>query len=167
MDLLKEDFRRYAIKNKYQNGRFIIESAKKIMGWFKLFYKILFKISKEKCNVELPFSTRIGGGVYFWHPYNITINAQAEIGKNCNIHKGVTIGQENRGVRKGSPIIGDEVWIGVNATIVGNIRIGNNVLIAPNSYINCDIPSNSIVLGNPCIIKSNENATKDYITRKI
>lgn len=64
-------------------------------------------------------------------------------------------------------VIGDEVWIGVNATIVGNIKIGNNVLIAPNSYVNCDIPSNSIVLGNPCIIKPNEHATIDYINRKI
>ena len=38
--------------------------------------------------------------------------------ENCNIHKGVTIGQENRGKRKGTPVIGDEVWIGINATIV-------------------------------------------------
>lgn len=51
--------------------------------------------------------------------------------ENCNIHKGVTIGQENRGKRKGTPVIGDEVWIGINATIVGKISIGSDVLIAP------------------------------------
>lgn len=85
------------------------------------------------------------------------------IGARCNIHKGVTIGQENRGKRKGTPKIGDEVWIGVNATIVGNINIGNDVLIAPNSYVNCDVPSHSVVLGNPCIIKHVENATEGYI----
>lgn len=44
--------------------------------------------------------------------------------------------QENRGVRQGTPVIGDCVWIGVNATIVGKIIIGDNVLIAPNSYAN-------------------------------
>lgn len=55
---------------------------------------------------------------------------------NCNIHKGVTIGQENRGKRQGTPIIGDNVWIGMNVTIVGNIKIGNDVLIAPNTYLN-------------------------------
>lgn len=60
-------------------------------------------------------------------------------------------------------LFGNRVWIGVNATIVGNIKIGNNVLIAPNSYINCDIPDNSVVFGNPCVIKHDENATDSYI----
>lgn len=60
-------------------------------------------------------------------------------------------------------LFGDRVWIGVNATIVGKIKIGNNVLIAPNSYVNCDIPNDSIVFGNPCVIKYNKNATDGYI----
>lgn len=106
------------------------------------------------------------GGLYIGHPYCITINPHTVIGKNVNIHKGVTIGQENRGKRKGAPTIGDEVWIGVNATIVGNITIGNDVLIAPNTYVNSDIPSHSIVYGNPCLIKYRENATLGYINRK-
>ena len=62
---------------------------------------------------------------------------------------------------------GDKVWIGVNATIVGKVNIGNNVLIAPNSYVNCDIPSDSVVFGNPCIIKHNPNATYGYIINTI
>ena len=85
------------------------------------------------------------------------------IGCNCNIHKGVTIGQENRGKRKGSPVIGNNVWIGINSTIVGNVIIGSDVLIAPNTYVNCDVPDHSIVFGNPCIIKYRENATEGYI----
>ena len=52
-----------------------------------------------------------------------------------------------------SVVIGNDVWIGVQATIVGKIVIGDDVLIAPNSYVNCDIPSHSVVFGNPCIIK--------------
>ena len=46
---------------------------------------------------------------------------------------------------------------------MGNVKIGNNVLIAPNSYVNCDVPSNSIVIGNPCFIKHNDKATEGYI----
>lgn len=68
-------------------------------------------------------------GFYVGHPYGITINAKAIIGNNVNIHKGVTIGQENRGKRKGTPCIGNNVWIGVNATIVGNVVIGNSAII--------------------------------------
>ena len=86
---------------------------------------------------------------------------------NSDIHKGVVIGQENRGKRKGAPTIWDSVWIGINAAIVGNITIGDDVLIAPNSFVNCDVPSHSIVYGNPCQIKNSENATQGYINNCI
>ncbi|MBQ0110710.1 MAG: serine acetyltransferase, partial [Oscillospiraceae bacterium] len=78
-------------------------------------------------------------------------------------HKGVTVGIENRGKRKGTPTIGNRVWIGVGATVVGKITVGDDVLIAPNSYVNCDVPSHSVVLGNPCKIIPRENATEYYI----
>ena len=117
--------------------------------------------------MEVSYTTQIGKGLYIGHPYNITINPDAVLGENCNIHKGVTIGQENRGKRKGTPIIGDCVWIGINAVVVGNIHVGNDVLIAPNSYVNCDVPDHSIVFGNPCIIKRADCATEHYINRKV
>lgn len=75
--------------------------------------------------------------------------------------------KKNRGQRKGTPVIGNNVWIGVNATIVGAIKVGNDVLIAPNTYVNCDIPDHSVVFGNPCIIKHRDNATEEYINRTI
>ena len=70
---------------------------------------------------------------------------------------------ENRGKRKGTPKIGNRVWIGTGSVIVGKITIGDDVLIAPNAYVNCDVPSHSVVLGNPCIIRHKENATENYI----
>ena len=134
---------------------------------FKLIYKVLFRYYRNKNLIDMSIDTKIGEGLYIGHPYCITINPKAVIGKNCNIHKGVTIGQENRGVRKGTPVIGDEVLICIISTIVGNVKIGNDVLISPNSFVNCDIPDHSIVFGNPCIIKHRENATKNYINRKV
>ena len=61
----------------------------------------------------------------------------------------------------------DSVQRIINAAIVVNITIRDDVLIAPNSYVNCDVPSHSIVFGNPCIIKHRENATEGYINRKV
>ncbi len=113
--------------------------------------------------MEIPSSVKMGKGLYLGHPFCITVNSEAIIGENCNIHKGVTIGQENRGIRKGVPIIGDKVWIGTNSVVVGKIRVGDDVLIAPNSYVNRDIPDHSVVFGNPCIVKDRENATENYI----
>lgn len=129
------------------------------------FYKKLFEISAKKNGIGFSVDNEIGYGFYIGHPYGITINPNVVIGNNVNIHKGVTIGQENRGKRKGTPRIGNKVWIGVNSTIVSNIVVGDDVLIAPNTYINCNIPDHSIVVGNPCIIKRVDNATKDYINR--
>ena len=133
--------------------------------FLKSIFQLLFKIEKKRNLIELSSDCRIGGGLYFGHPYCITINPDAIIGHNVNIHRGVVIGQENRGKRRSVPTIGNAVWVGINAVIVGNITIGNDVLIAPNSYVNCDVPSHSIVLGNPCRIIHKENATAQYIVR--
>ncbi len=128
-----------------------------------IIYRVLFSIWKKKHQIELYYGTKIGSGLYIGHPYNITINSGVVIGENCNIHKGVTIGNENRGKRKGSPTIGNKVWIGINTTIVGKITIGDDVLIASNCFINFDVPSHSIVLGNPGKIIHKDNATQGYI----
>ena len=77
--------------------------------------------------------------------------------------QGVTIGYERRGERQGNPTIGNKVWIGSNAIIVGKIFIGNNVLIAPGSFVNFDVPDDSIVLGNPGKIIPKKNATEGYV----
>lgn len=132
--------------------------------WGGRFYRLAYKVLSRINHVELSVETHIGEGLYIGHGYCITINTKSIIGRNVNIHKGVTIGQENRGKRIGAPTIGDYVWIGVNSTIVGNVTIGNDVLIAPNTFVNCDVPPHSIVLGNPCIIKHCMNATDSYIT---
>ncbi len=131
------------------------------------FFMALYMYYAKKSHIEIPRTTKIGGGLYVGHVYGITINSAATLGMNCNIHKNVTIGQTNRGKRKGAPTIGNSVWIGIGATIVGNIQIGDDVLIAPNSYVNCDVPSHSVVLGNPCIIKPRNDATEDYIINKL
>ena len=129
----------------------------------KILYKVVFRLWSTRRGLEISTTNPIGGGIYIGHAYNITINQNATIGRNLNIHKGVVIGQANRGSRKGSPTIGDRVWIGINSAIVGNVTIGDDVLIAPNSFVNVDIPSHSVVFGNPCIIKHKDWATEGYV----
>lgn len=105
---------------------------------------------------------KLGKGLFIGHFGTIVVSVNAEIGENCNLAHNVTIGAA-RGKRLGAPKIGDLVWIGTGAVIVGNIEIGNNVLISPNSFVNFDVPSNSIVLGNPGKIISRINPTEYYI----
>ena len=135
--------------------------------FLRLYYRYRFSKIREKNGIEISAQNKIGKGLYIGHPHNITLNPAVIIGENCNLHKGVTIGMENRGKRKGTPTIGNSVWIGINATVVGNITIGDDVLIAPNSFVNCDVPSHSVVFGNPCIIKPKDHATVGYINHTV
>lgn len=160
-------------KKRYANGkmpafqRYYRKCQEKHGRLTHLCYRALFAYWKRKSHIDLSYETEIGDGLYFGHPYCISINPKVTIGNNFCIHKGATIGQENRGKRKGVPVIGDDVWIGVNATVVGNVKIGSDVMIAPNSFVNCDIPSHSVVFGNPCIVKHKESATVGYINRRV
>ena len=129
----------------------------------KTLYKVLLRLHSRIHGNELHSCCKIGKGLYLGHVYNITISGDAVIGENCNIHKGVTIGRECRGPRQGCPTIGNRVSICVNATVVGRIVVGDDVIIAPNSFVNCDVPSHSIVIGNPCIIKHRDHATEGYV----
>ena len=133
----------------------------------KIYYQLRLRNLSKKTNIQIPSSTQIGEGFYIGHTGRIIINPRAVLGKNINISTGVTIGQENRGKRKGSPTIGDNVWIGTNSVIVGNITIGTDVLIAPLSYVNFDVPDHSIVIGNPAKVIYRENATEGYINRTV
>ena len=133
------------------------------VGLIKFFCKYKLRCIRLKYGIEISMNTSIGKGFYLGHAFNITINPLAVIGDNVSVHKGVLIGISNRGKSKGVPTIGNRVWIGCNAVIVGNVSIGDDVLIAPNTYVNCSIPPHSVVFGNPCIIKHRDNATEGYI----
>ena len=139
-------------------------SKKSFLGKF---WRLVLRHYQIKYGFQIYPETQIGAGFYLGHWGSLVINPKTIIGKNCNIAQGVTIAQANRGKNEGVPEIGNEVWIGPNAVIVGKIKIGNNVLIAPNAYVNFDIPSNSVVVGNPGIITSNENATSGYINNRV
>ena len=142
----------------YRKANYYFKHNKKLRY---LYYSIKLKRLSYKYDFNVPATTSIGKGFFIGHNGPIIINNESIIGDNCNIATGVTIGRENRGKRYGCPTIGNKVWIGTNSTIVGKITIGDNVLIAPNSYINYDVPSNSIVVNGKIIRK--ENATEDYI----
>lgn len=139
-------------------------SKKSIRG---IIYRIQLRRLSHRTMIQIPTSTEIGKGLYIGHCGRIIINPEVKLGNNVNIATGVTIGATNRGERKGAPIIGNQVWIGTNAVIVGKITIGDDVLIAPNAYVNFDVPSHSIVIGNPAVIHKAENACENYINRVV
>ena len=129
----------------------------------KLYYTVKLKLMSYRTHIQIPARTEIGEGFYIGHSGRVIIHPDAKLGKNINIATGVTIGQENRGKRQGAPTFDGNCWIGTNAVVVGNVRIGEDVLIAPLAYVNFDVPAHSIVVGNPARIIQKEQATADYL----
>ena len=126
------------------------------------FFRILYIHCKTKYVTDIPSGVKVGKGLRIEHLGGIVINPEAVLGDNITLLNGVLIGSQIRGEYKGTPTIGDRVWIGTNAIIVGKVNIGDDVLVAPGAYINFNVPSNSIVLGNPGRIIQRKNPTKEY-----
>ena len=133
----------------------------------KLFYLIILRITSYITHIQIPPNTKIAPGFRIVHFGTIVVNPDAIIGKNFNISQGTLIGN-SQGKKAGAPIIGDNVCMNANAIIIGNCRIGNNVLIAPGAFVNFDVPDNSIVIGNPGkIIERTSSPTQKYIVYPI
>ena len=127
-----------------------------------IFCRLWFKRLQVKYGYQIPHTCKIGKGLFLGHYGNIVINQRVIIGNHCNIAQGVTLGFVSRGSLKGCPKIGDRVWIGANAVIVGNIVIGNDVLISPLSFVNFNVPDRAVVSGNPASI-INYNSSEGYV----
>lgn len=175
--MYKYDLFRYGIKGKLAllkglfipgfRYTFVLRIIQYRIPVISFIFKFIWRLLSRWYGIQIEYNTKIGKGFYIGHFGTIVVNGESIIGENCNISQGVTIGRTNRGDRKGAPTIGDSVYIGANAVVVGKVNIGNNVLIAPNSFVNVDVLPNSIVLGNPCRIVPKEDATLDYINRKV
>ncbi|WP_083714669.1 serine acetyltransferase [Bacteroides bouchesdurhonensis] len=126
------------------------------------FYRTLFYYRIGKISILLSWlwrgdssfcitSGKVGGGVFCIHPTSTYLNAN-KIGINFSCRQNTTIGNKLDTRPSERPFIGDNVTIGANVVIIGNITIGNNVTIGAGSVVVKDVPSNAIVVGNPARI---------------
>ncbi|MFH1097644.1 MAG: serine O-acetyltransferase [Candidatus Desantisbacteria bacterium] len=97
--------------------------------------------------ISIPAGVKIGKGLRIHHFGGIIIHSAATIGENCTLHQGVTIG--DRGNPLKAPWIGNNVFIGAGAKILGDITIGSNCQIGANAVVIESIPDNCVVVGVP------------------
>lgn len=134
------------------SSQFVKRIAAKISKWLLL-----------RRGIELEYSDNIGEGLVLAHPWGITVNSRAVLGRDCVLFKGCTIGSIRSGKREGVPKLGDRVVVGCNAFVCGGITIGSDVLIAANAFVDFEVPSNSVVIGNPGVIHHKDNPCRDYV----
>jgi serine O-acetyltransferase len=114
--------------------------------------KVISYFANKWCEVfmEMCIDTQatIGPGLHIGHIGGVHINPQAVLGSNCNLAHRVTIGASSMG-RLGSPVLGDDVYIGTGATLIGKIKVGSGAKIAANTLVMSNIPAGATVMGVP------------------
>ncbi|MDI9257666.1 MULTISPECIES: serine O-acetyltransferase [Flavobacterium] len=116
------------------------------------FFFLWYRRLRVKYGFDISYRTQIGKGFYIGHFGGIVIHGDSVIGDNCNISQGITIGVSNYGKKAGVPTIGNEVFMGPNAGVFGNITIGNGVTIGANTVVTENIPDHQTVLPAATVI---------------
>jgi serine O-acetyltransferase len=174
----KEDYLKYLyedrmangdIKNSFLKGLFIYSEHPCIMKYLRVLRKMEYLTNIEKSLIQkiwylftwyrynklchrlgiwIPINT-VGYGLKMYHVGDIGIGHRTKLGNYCTLQKGVMIGPTSSG---SGPVVGDDVYFAPDAKVFGNIKIGNSVVVAPNSVVVKDIPDNCVVSGVPAKI---------------
>ena len=139
----------------YRFGRWVRGARIPVISFlFKIVAFLLFKLTEIIAGISLPASADIGKGFYVGHFGGIILHSDVKMGENCSIGPGVLIGTRGLG-NTGVPVIGNNVYIGSGAKILGGIKIGDNVKIGANTVVLSEVPDGATAAGVPAkIIKS-------------
>ena len=109
--------------------------------------RYICEFAKRRTGIEIHPGATIGKNLFIDHGFGVVIGETAIIGDDVTIFHGVTLGGTGKEIGKRHPTIGNNVFIGSGAKILGNITIGNNVKIGANTVVLKDIPDNVTVVG--------------------
>ena len=173
-DQLKDDLKRHgsilmptfwAICN-YRYGNWAFKIRFPPFRWLaSKLYGLNFFIILITSGIELNREARIGKNLHLLHPGNIHIHPKVIIGDRCGIMHDVTIGTN---MTSGVPTIGNDVFIGAGAKVLGEITIGDGALVGANSVITTNVPPGATAIGVPArIFKRNRLKTSYRETTRV
>ena len=138
---------------------FLYSSFKAILHYriaHKLYLKKHYFLSRwvsqravRKTGIEIHPAAKIGRGLFIDHGTGVVIGETAEVGDNCTLYQGVTLGGTGKDKGKRHPTLGNNVMVGSGAKILGPFKIGNNVKIAANAVVLEAIPDDCTAVGVP------------------
>jgi serine O-acetyltransferase len=121
-------------------------------------YLVAFKLTEMATGISLPAHARIGRGLYVGHFGGIVVHTDVVIGDHCSLSHGVTIGVLG-GPRPGVPRIGNRVYIGCGAKLLGPICIGDGATIGANAVVLDDVPAGATAVGVPARVVAPRRST--------
>jgi serine O-acetyltransferase len=117
-----------------------------------IFYRFMYRHVRNHYGIELPYSVRLGRRVVIEHQGAIVVHGDSQIGDDCIIRQGVTLGNRRLDERFVAPVLGRRVNIGAGAKILGHVHIGDGAQIGANAVVLIDVPDGALAVGVPAKI---------------
>ena len=130
----------------------------------KLLARWISQASRRRTGIEIHPGATIGKRLVIDHGMGIVIGETAEIGDDCLIYHGVTLGGTGKDVGKRHPTIGNHVLIGTGAKVLGPITVGDGSRVAANAVVLKDIPENSTAVGSPARVVKVDGKRVNYVS---
>ena len=130
----------------------------------KLLARWISQACRRRTGIEIHPGATIGKRLVIAHGMGIVIGETAEIGDDCLIYHGVTLGGTGKDVGKRHPTIGNHVLIGTGAKVLGPITVGDGSRVAANAVVLKDIPENSTAVGSPARVVKVDGKRVNYVS---
>lgn len=134
---------------------------------FKFLARALSQRARNKTGIEIHPAATIGRRLFIDHGIGIVIGETTEIGDNCSIYQGVTLGGTGKDTGKRHPTIKDNVMISAGATVLGPVIVGSNSKIGAGAVVLSDVPDNSTVVGIPGRVVKMDGKRTDEMDQKL
>ena len=128
----------------------------------KFLARTVSQISRNVTGIEIHPGAKIGKRLVIDHGMGIVIGETAEIGDDCLLYQGVTLGGTGKDSGKRHPTLGDNVLVGAGAKILGPLNIGSNSRVAANAVVLSEVPEGSTAVGIPARIVKMEGKKVDF-----
>ena len=111
--------------------------------------RIVSQVARFFTGIEIHPGAKIGKGLFIDHGMGVVIGETTEIGDNCLIYQGVTLGGTGKEHGKRHPTLGNNVMVGAGAKVLGPFKVGDNAKIASNAVVLTEVPPNTTAVGVP------------------
>ncbi len=145
----------------------------RIANWFfrhnmKLIARWISQHSRHKTGIEIHPGATIGKGLFIDHGMGVVIGETTEIGDNCTLYQGVTLGGTGKDHGKRHPTLGNNVLVGSGAKVLGPFRVGDNARIAAGAVVLTEVPDNATAVGVPAkIVRVNGEKVTDTASNEL
>ena len=124
--------------------------------------RLISQVARLLTGIEIHPGATIGKGFFIDHGMGVVIGETAEIGDNCSIYQGVTLGGTGKDTGKRHPTLGDNVMVGAGARVLGPFKVGDGSKIAANAVVLDEVPENCTAVGIPAkVVKRNNKRVAD------